>query len=83
VFTCVVFGFFPFFGNDVVFWTSVISLIYGIIMIVSAVKSLGPENITPFPEPTNTNELVTAGVYSAVRHPMCKERISPMIEIFF
>jgi len=49
-------------------------------MIVSAIKSLGPDNITPFPEPTTTNELVTAGVYGAVRHPMCKEKKSLKLE---
>jgi protein-S-isoprenylcysteine O-methyltransferase Ste14 len=72
VFAYLVVGLIPLFGNGLVFWASASSLVYGFIMIASAVHALGPNNITPFPEPTGFNQLVTEGVYGAVRHPMCK-----------
>jgi protein-S-isoprenylcysteine O-methyltransferase Ste14 len=79
VFAYLVVGLIPLFGNGLVFWASASSLVYGFIMIASAVHALGPNNITPFPEPTGFNQLVTEGVYGAVRHPMCNRK-SPSIK---
>jgi protein-S-isoprenylcysteine O-methyltransferase Ste14 len=72
VFLSVVVGVVPFIGNGFLLWASLFTLLYGLIMIVSALNTLGPTNLTPFPEPTLKNELVSNGVYGAVRHPMCK-----------
>lgn len=45
------------------------SLLGGLVFITSGALKLGP-SLSPFPEPSKSNSLVTTGPYSAVRHPM-------------
>ncbi|MCT7949592.1 isoprenylcysteine carboxylmethyltransferase family protein [Ancylothrix sp. C2] len=51
-------------------WIIAVSLaIAGGILIIKALLDLG-NNLTPLPQPKETNQLVQTGIYSIVRHPL-------------
>ena len=57
-----------------------IIIISFIIMLVS-IKDLG-RNLSPFPRPINTSNLVTTGIYRFMRHPMYYSLIFISIGVF-
>ena len=45
------------------------ALVGGLVFLTSGTLKLGP-SLSPFPQPSKSNSLVTNGPYGAVRHPM-------------
>ena len=50
-------------------YTGVAVAIAGVLVIVSAMITLNT-NLTPFPSPKSNSQLVTAGLYKYIRHPI-------------
>lgn len=40
------------------------------LLVIAAGQSVLGGNLSPFPEPSKTNQLVTSGIYGMIRHPM-------------
>jgi len=40
------------------------------LLVIAAGQSVLGGNLSPFPEPSKTNQLVTGGIYGMIRHPM-------------
>ena len=49
--------------------TGILIIIFSSIIMLIAIKDLGP-NLSPFPRPLTNSNLVTSGIYSFTRHPM-------------
>ncbi len=57
-------------GSWALAWWAWIILALGIAILVWAGLSLGNMNLTVMPDPRDTNQISTQGIYSYLRHPM-------------
>jgi protein-S-isoprenylcysteine O-methyltransferase Ste14 len=55
--------------NSILFWAGLIPLSMGMGLAGQGSRSLG-ENLTPWPKPTEQNQLTTDGAYALCRHPI-------------
>ena len=51
------------------YFVGVLIIIIAFIILLIAIKDLG-RNLSPFPRPINSSNLVTTGIYRLTRHPM-------------
>ena len=59
----------------------ILIIIISFIIIIVSIKDLG-RNLSPFPKPINTSNLVTTGIYRFMRHPMYYSLIFISIGVF-
>ncbi len=59
----------------------ILIIIIALIIIVVSIKDLG-RNLSPFPRPINSSNLVTTGIYRFMRHPMYYSLIFISIGVF-
>jgi len=51
------------------YFLGILIIITALIIMLVSIKDLG-RNLSPFPRPINNSNLVTAGIYRFIRHPM-------------
>jgi len=59
----------------------ILIIIIALIIMLVSIKDLG-RNLSPFPRPTNSSNLVTTGIYRYMRHPMYYSLIFISIGVF-
>jgi len=59
----------------------ILIIIIALIIMIIAIKDLG-RNLSPFPRPINSSNLVTSGIYRFTRHPMYYSLIFISIGVF-
>ena len=55
--------------NNISYFLGILIIIIASIFILIAIKDLG-RNLSPFPKPKASSNLVTTGIYRFIRHPM-------------
>ena len=55
--------------NNISYFLGILIIIIASVFILIAIKDLG-RNLSPFPKPKASSNLVTTGIYRFIRHPM-------------